>query len=77
MSNHTTKSPQHVSLKTEKENPMKKITLLDALVAIVFALVGPATVLGRTLPVANPRVPKPSRRSTSSISWPPQRSAPR
>ena len=43
MSNHTTIRLQHVSLKTEKENPMKKITLLAALVAIVFALVGPAT----------------------------------
>jgi hypothetical protein len=46
MSNHTTIRPQHVSLKTEKDNPMKKITLLAAFVAIVSTLVGPTTVLG-------------------------------
>ena len=45
MSNHTTIRLQHVSLKTERENPMKKTALLASFVAIVFTLVGPATVL--------------------------------
>ena len=56
---------------------MKKITLLAAFVTIVLLSSDRLRSWQRTPPVANPRVPKPSRRSTSSISWPPQRSAPR
>ena len=37
--------PQHINLKTKKENPMKKITLLASFVAIVFTLVGPSRVM--------------------------------
>ena len=52
---------------------MKKITLLAAFVAIVFTLSDRLRSWQRTPPVSNPRVPKPSRRSTSSIAWPPAR----
>ena len=50
MNNHTTIRPQHVSLKTEKENPMKKITLLaslNLLCALLF-LVGAAGAFAQT-----------------------------
>ena len=58
MSNHTTIKPQHIDLKTKKENPMKKITLLAAFVAIVFTLVGPATVLAADPTGSEPKSPE-------------------
>ena len=58
MSNHTTIKPLHINLKTKKENPMKKITLLAAFVTIVFALVGPATVLAADPAGIEPQSPE-------------------
>jgi hypothetical protein len=58
MSNHTTTRAQHVSLKTEKENPVKEIALLASFVAIVFTLVGPATVLAADPTDSEPKSPE-------------------